>query len=74
MRPGLPVNLCVPFFGGKSLKTDGVWVWPSDLSYYVEKYNLFLPPEFLQHVRSKDFCPPDESELNFNEIEFPPYY
>jgi hypothetical protein len=32
------------------IRTDGTWVWPGDLSYYVEKYGVELPPEMLEHM------------------------
>ncbi len=32
---------------------DGVYSWCSDLAYYVEKYNLRLPDEFIKHALSK---------------------
>ena len=31
--------------------TDGAWVWPADLAYYVETYSCGLPQEFLDHMR-----------------------
>ena len=30
--------------------TDGVYEWRSDLVYYIEKYNLKLPDDFIKHV------------------------
>ena len=30
--------------------TDGYFKWPSELLYYVEKYNLVLPKEFIDRV------------------------
>ena len=32
---------------------DGEYIWSSDLAYYVEKYNLLLPDEFIKHVLKK---------------------
>lgn len=32
---------------------DGTYGWRSDLIYYVEKYDMELPEEFIQHVLSK---------------------
>lgn len=29
---------------------DGEFVWTSEVIYYVEKYNLILPDEFINHV------------------------
>lgn len=33
--------------------TDGKYAWRSDVIYYVEKYDMALPDEFLQHVLSQ---------------------
>ena len=33
--------------------TDGVYGWRSDVIYYVEKYDMALPDEFVQHVLSQ---------------------
>ena len=32
------------------LMSDGVYGWRSDVIYYVEKYDMALPDEFVQHV------------------------
>ena len=37
--------------GVASFLTDGKWVWPGDLVYYVEKYNLKLDPVFLDDMK-----------------------
>ncbi|QND17824.1 hypothetical protein HB775_29365 (plasmid) [Rhizobium leguminosarum bv. trifolii] len=36
--------------GALSLLTDGVFLWPSDLAYYIEKYSVGIPQEFLEHM------------------------
>ncbi len=36
--------------GGSSLLTDGEWVWRQDLAYFVQKYRVGLPDDFLAHV------------------------
>ena len=33
-----------------NFRTDGVYAWGESLAYYVDKYNLELPPEFLAHI------------------------
>lgn len=35
------------------LMSDGTYGWRSDVIYYVEKYNMALPEEFVRHVLSK---------------------
>jgi hypothetical protein len=36
-----------------SLMGDGEYEWRSDIAYYVEKYDLELPQEFIEHVLEK---------------------
>jgi hypothetical protein len=42
------------------LQSDGVWEWPSDLTHFVDKYNVELPDEFTQHMRAQNWSPPKE--------------
>lgn len=35
------------------LMSDGEYEWRSDIIYYVEKYDMGLPEEFIQHVLSQ---------------------
>ena len=34
-------------------KSDGVYIWRSDIAYYFEKYDLKLPDEFIEYVLRK---------------------
>lgn len=47
--------------GPPSVYTDGVWVWPAGIAYYVDQYNLWPPSEFLDHMRSNRWVVPDLS-------------
>lgn len=38
--------------------TDGAWIWPADLAYYVERYHVRLPEEFVQHAAARGWTPP----------------
>jgi hypothetical protein len=40
------------------LVTDGVWVWPSVIGYFVYKYNLAVPGEFVDRMRQAQWDPP----------------
>ncbi len=31
--------------------TDGVWLWPGELPYYVAVHGVELPPEFVAHMQ-----------------------
>lgn len=34
--------------------TDGEFLWRSDVTYYVEKYDMELPTEFVKHILEVD--------------------
>jgi hypothetical protein len=36
--------------GGATPMTDGVWFWYAGLIHFIEKYNVRLPQEFLDHA------------------------
>lgn len=38
--------------------TDGVWIWPTDLVYYVEEHHAELPREFLAYMASVGWAGP----------------
>jgi hypothetical protein len=44
--------------GSPSYLTDGVYVWPADVAYYVKTYNVRLPTEFLEHAMANGFKAP----------------
>lgn len=53
-----------PIIGPLGIQTDGVWVWPSDLAYYVDRYNIALPPEFLAHLERQAYRLPTQEEID----------
>jgi len=55
--------------GCPDLKTDGVWVWPGDLEYYVKKYHIKLKEEFINTMIRNSWVIINESEINFDDIE-----
>lgn len=38
--------------------TDGTWLWPSDLAYYVRTYHARVPEELIAHASDIDWVPP----------------
>lgn len=52
--------------GGPYTFTDGVWLWSGDLVYYLKNYHIDLPAEFLEHMRQRNWVPP---ELSDDEVD-----
>jgi hypothetical protein len=48
--PGAPPN--VP----RVFHSDGVWVWPAAVGYYLSLYQLPPQPELLAHIRSRQYA------------------
>lgn len=38
--------------GELSTLTDGIYQWPSDYVYYIEKYSLHVPKDFINHMQA----------------------
>jgi hypothetical protein len=57
-----------PRIGSPSIRTDGVWCWPSDLAHYLEKYNVELPRAFIEHGRTRNWEPVPESALDLRSL------
>lgn len=39
--------------------TDGEWIWPSDLSYYLQNYHIKLDEPFIEHIKKNNWKIPD---------------
>src|SRR3954464_4053302 len=50
---------------GSSILTDGEWLWRQDLSYYVRRHHVALPPDLLAAIRERQYTipPVDEAQL-----------
>lgn len=35
--------------------TDGNWIWPMELAYYLEQHGVLPQAELLEHIRASDF-------------------
>jgi hypothetical protein len=57
------------FIGPLTTLTDGVWEWPSDLAYYVEKYHVRLPKEFVAHMREAGWQIPEKSQIDLARLD-----
>ena len=70
--PGVEIDVLAEdgtLSGTYHIMTDGSWVWPQDLAYYVENYHVMLPEEFLREMRSNDWVSPLLSKARILDIE-----
>ncbi len=44
--------------GAPDVFTDGDWCWSAELPYYVERYHIQLPEEFVERMRDNEWKPP----------------
>jgi hypothetical protein len=44
--------------------TDGTYVWPGDVAYYVRRYHVRLPDGFVDHARSSGWAVPASVDLS----------
>ncbi len=51
------------------IRTDGVWAWSGDLSYYLRTYQVKLPDEFVAHVRERNYQVPDKALVDLKMLE-----
>lgn len=49
MSPG--AGLVVP----RAYHTDGEWIWPAAVGYYLHRYHLPPQPELIEHIRARGF-------------------
>lgn len=56
MSPG--AGLVVP----RAYHTDGEWIWPAAVGYYLHRYHLPPHPELVDHIRARGFQVPSVAE------------
>ena len=49
--------------------TDGKWMWPGDLAYYVANYDLKLDEEFVNYMEANDWTVPNDLEIDEDDLE-----
>jgi hypothetical protein len=45
-----------------TFRTDGTWVWPGAVAYYLREHDLPPDPDFLRHLRARAFRLPEVDE------------
>ena len=52
--------------GSPTALTDGTWVWPGDLAYYVKNYRLKIADEFIKTMQDNNWT----IQLKLEDIDF----
>jgi hypothetical protein len=55
--------------GCMDIHTDGVWLWPEDLAYYIERYKIALPVGFLESLEARNFALPSITDDDIEQAE-----
>ncbi|WP_007026395.1 hypothetical protein [Saccharomonospora iraqiensis] len=45
-----------------TFRTDGFWVWPGAVAYYLREHDVAPDPEFLTHLRARKYTVPEVDE------------
>jgi len=57
--------------GSTSIRTDGFWIWPDTLSYYLRKARPPLPTDFRERARSFGYTPPRVDTATLTTLKIP---
>jgi hypothetical protein len=53
----------------EAVLTDGEFVWPADLAYYVATYHVVVPDDLVAGARARSWSPPDLSPQEMVRVE-----
>lgn len=53
---------------GSTCMTDGVYIYPEGLTHYIEKHQVKLPNEFIEHIRNYVPIALNKYEIEISEI------
>jgi hypothetical protein len=69
--PGVAMDALDPSLvaGSPHTFTDGVWAWPGDLPYYVERYHVRLPNDFVIHMERNRWQVPRKDTVSLEQLE-----
>lgn len=54
--------------GRLQLRTDGHWVWRSDLAFYVKHYHVAVEPRFLEHAGRRHWIYPSPTPADIERL------
>jgi hypothetical protein len=57
-----------PGIAPQEIRTDGEWLWPGHYAYYVKKYGVDIPQEFLDHMARQGWIAPELTEAKMRKV------
>ena len=72
VSPGITLDIldeAAGVAGTGSSCTDGIWLWPDDLAYYVRKYNIALPDDFINTMKFNNWSNPG-IDIDLSNVDF----
>ncbi len=57
--------------GSISFRTDGEWLWLDDLPYYIEEFQVAIPPNFYKKINNSRYRPVKVWEGNAEGLDWP---
>ena len=66
VRDALNPASSLPLYPGTN--TDGLYLWPLELAYYVRTYHVRLPQHFVERMKSKNWNPPPRPSICFKDV------
>lgn len=71
--PGMVGSILDPaeIIGTPSWKTDGVWLWPDTLAYYLNSHKVCLPPAFVKRIRDNGYSVPSVDDDALRGLDWP---
>jgi len=55
--------------GCPNMLTDGIWLWPGDLAYYVKRYHLKVNKDFIKSMRDNNWHIKDIPNIDYDNLE-----
>ncbi|TQS40407.1 hypothetical protein [Cryptosporangium phraense] len=71
LTPGTMVDVVAPDRGAvvpMSFRSDGVWIWPDTVAYYLREHGLAPEPDLAEHIKGADEAPKPLTRLSHHRV------
>ncbi len=56
--------------GTLAIRTDGLWEWPDNLVEYIDHYDVFIPEEWYEYIKSNNFTVSEDVKKRLTDIDW----